>query len=513
MSEFDLTPWKKDLKDFHEKTELFYEGKLGKNEYKGISGAFGSYAQRGGKASMLRLRLTGGAITKDQMEFIADTIEKYDIDLVHFTTCQTIQLHNLSPKAVCEIIEAAFEHDIITLGGGGDYPRNVMCSPLSGVEKGEYFDVFPYAKAAAKYLLTFLHQEKLPRKLKVGFSNGPANQTHATFRDLGFAACKDGTFDVYSAGGLGVHPKLGLKIAEHISPAQILYYICAMRDTFLAYGNYEQRGRARTRYMREELGDEGYRKVFLEKLKKALQYNLDITAEAAEISKKGDGSSVTDDRATAQKQSGLYAVSYHPIGGCPDTSIFRELSDAAKRMESVEFRLSPEAELYVLNLTGKEAIRILEITDDSAKSQIERSVACIGASVCQIGVCDSQKLLRAVTDACREAKLKKDSLPKIHISGCPSSCGTHQTGAIGFHGGIKVIDKTSSPVFTVHFSGCSIQGQECFGNQAGVMTEEKIPAFLVELGKTAEKSGDSYDCWIRENKTTLYQIAEQYMLK
>ena len=40
---------------------------------------------------------------------------------------------------------------------------------------------------------------KLPRKLKVGFSNSPANVTHATFRDLGFVAKENGTFDVYSA--------------------------------------------------------------------------------------------------------------------------------------------------------------------------------------------------------------------------------------------------------------------------------------------------------------------------
>lgn len=40
----------------------------------------------------------------------------------------------------------ALDVDIICYGGGGDYPRNVMCSPLSGVEADEYFDVMPYAE-------------------------------------------------------------------------------------------------------------------------------------------------------------------------------------------------------------------------------------------------------------------------------------------------------------------------------------------------------------------------------
>ena len=73
--------------------------------------------------------------------------------------------------------------------------------------------------------MTFINAEKMPRKLKVCFSNSPANVTHATYRDLGFAACPDGTFDVYSAGGLGNNPQFGVKVAEGVAPEKILYYI------------------------------------------------------------------------------------------------------------------------------------------------------------------------------------------------------------------------------------------------------------------------------------------------
>lgn len=113
------------------------------------------------------------------------------------------------------------DHGIVTMGGGGDFPRNVMVSPLSGVEQEEYFDVLPYAEAAGEYLLTFINKKVMPRKLKVGFSNSPANKTHATFRDLGFVARPDGLFDVYSAGGLGNNPRFGLKVAEAVEPEKI----------------------------------------------------------------------------------------------------------------------------------------------------------------------------------------------------------------------------------------------------------------------------------------------------
>ena len=241
--------WKKDLPEFCEKTKDFYEGKMDKGAYKGFSGRYGSYAQKGGKASMLRLRMTAGCVPKEKLAFIAKAIREYQVNMVHFTTCESVQFHNLDEKSVCELMEQALDAGIVTMGGGGDFPRNVMCSPLSGVEKSEYFDVMPWAKAAGEYLMTFINAEKMPRKLKVCFSNSPANVTHATYRDLGFAACPDGTFDVYSAGGLGNNPQFGVKVAEGVAPEKILYYIKAMWLTFRAYGNYENRGKARTRYM------------------------------------------------------------------------------------------------------------------------------------------------------------------------------------------------------------------------------------------------------------------------
>ena len=91
---------------------------------------------------------------------------------------------------------------------------------------GEYFDVpLPYAEAVSDYPLKNADKVTMPRKLKVGFSNSPVNVTHATFRDLGFVATEDGTFTVYSAGGLGNNPRMGVKVAENVEPSQILYYV------------------------------------------------------------------------------------------------------------------------------------------------------------------------------------------------------------------------------------------------------------------------------------------------
>ena len=518
--------WKEYMPEFREKTAAFYSGELNKNAYKGFSGLYGSYAQRGGEASMLRLRMTAGRVTKEKLKFVADMIRKYNVDCAHFTTCETIQLHNLDQTAVCEIMEQAFDAGIITMGGGGDFPRNVMCSPLSGTEEGEYFDVRPYAEAAGEYLMGFIFAEKMPRKLKVCFSNSPANLPHATYRDLGFAATPDGKFDVYSAGGLGNNARFGVKVAEGVDPSQILYYIKAMWLTFRAYGNYENRGKARTRYMQEILGGaEQYRAAYLEKLEEVFSSGEDLTINVTpeEITKTG-GSACADasaeggfgdsglKRVLPQKQAGLYTVSWHPVGGQPDVNVLCELSDAIADMEAVEIHLAPDETAYIVNLTADEAKKVLEITsDNTAKTVFETSVSCIGASICQVGVRDSQSLLRACIEAVREAGIPDGALPQIHISGCPSSCGTHQTGELGFRGAAKTVDKKPQPAFVLFVNGSEKQGEEAFGEEIGTMLEADIPKFLVKLGRIAAESGGCYSAWKAANPDGVKEAAMEYL--
>ena len=514
METINPQEWKQDLPAFKEKTDQFYAGELSKADYKGFSGGYGSYAQKDGKASMIRLRMSGGHLTKDKLKFIADSIKTYNVDKVHLTTCQTIQLHNLQPEAIYGIMEGGLDHGIVTMGGGGDFPRNVTVSPLSGVEKGEYFNVLPYAEAAGEYLMTFIKKEVMPRKLKVGFSNGPANETHATFRDLGFVAREDGNFDVYSAGGLGNNARFGLKVAENVQPEKILYYICAMRETFIAHGNYKQRGRARTRYMQETLGEEGYIKAFHEKLDEvfASGQDLDLHVEISEVKKQGDGSKVSGKRVIDQKQEGLYAVSYHPFGGCPKPEKLGEICDVIKDMDEVEARISPDETMYIINLTGDEAKKVLDATDDGAETLFETSVSCIGATICQVGVRDSQGLLRRLVETAKEYDFADGVLPQIHISGCTSSCGTHQIGKIGFHGGVKRIDSVTEPVFTLHVNGCDRQGQEAFGESWGMIKESDIPDFLMEVGKTVQQENTVFATWYEKTPEKLKEIAEKYLI-
>ena len=204
-------------------------------------------------------------------------------------------------------------------------------------------------------------------------------------------------------------------------------------------------------------------------------------------------------------------MKYHPVGGSPKPEFFGNLYQVIKDMDQVELRLSPDEALYIINCTAPEAEQVLEVTADSASTTFEESVACIGASICQQGVRDSQGLIKKLVEMEQAEGFADGILPQIHISGCPSSCGTHQTGILGFHGGVKVIDKVAKPAFTLHVGGCDLQDKERMGDQRGVMLEENIPSFLRTLGQAVAASGKDFEGWLSENPEGVRELAAGYL--
>jgi ferredoxin-nitrite reductase len=420
-------------------------------------------------------------------------------------------MHNIEFGKVADLMEDAIGAGFFTIGGGGDFPRNVMVSPLTGVQRGENFDVFPYAEKAAEYLISQIDKVKMPRKLKVGFSNSSENVVHATFRDLGFVSRADGLFDVYCAGGMGMNPKMGVKVDDAVDGAKLIYYIKAMIALFCEYGNYENRSRARTRYMQDVL-DDRLAEEFKKKLDEAIEDGgLDIEVRPSELTKTGKKADITSERLTEQKQNGLYSVLYHPTGGILSLDSLKKIYETIKDMDAVSLRITPEEGMYIINCDGDEALRVLDVTAESGEKDIELSVACIGASICQQGLRDSQALLRDILEAVKPYDFAPKALPKLHISGCMSSCGTHEIGEMGFHGKVKLVDKKPLPGFTISLNGCDEQGRERFGDDMGVMASDDIPRFMVELGKSVTAAKMTYKQYAAERSDELIELVKKYI--
>ncbi|MEQ8153604.1 MAG: nitrite/sulfite reductase [Clostridiaceae bacterium] len=505
----------KEIEEFNKVGHRYLNGEITKADFKKSSGGMGVYAHRKGDEFMIRLRVFSGVISKENFKLIYDFAKKYNLPGIHLTTRQAVQLHGLNIDEICEIMKEALENGIYTRGAGGNYPRNVSISPLSGVEIGESFDVTPYALAVNEHFVKKINTYKLPRKLKVSFSSNNDDLSHATVADLGFVAVNENGkkyFKIFIGGGLGRNPKLAAETGIIAEVNEVLYHVEAITSLFIAEGDYGNPSKARIRYIKERMGEENFincYKEHLEKVKK--EGNLDINIEEIQIKKEGEESSLSHLRLIPQKQKGLYSVYFHPIGGQLDLETYKKLVDEIENIKEVQLRLSMSEGMYIRNLNASEAERILTLTQGiGGETRLEQSVACIGVPTCQIGALNGQGTLKDVITAFREKGIDKDILPGIHISGCHNSCGVHEIGIIGFAGKLKKVNNQPANVFELHIGGALGVGISKLGTFYGDILQENVPEFLIKLAEKVEASNLGFYEWIEKNEDTLKEVFQEY---
>lgn len=501
---------------FQEAARAFYAKELAPGKYKGTSGKFGSYGERGANSSMLRLRFSGGAISQAHMAFLAQAIDKYHIILAHFTTGEALQLHHLQEQEVLGLYQDCFEAGIYCAGAGGDNPRNITASPLHGVEPGEPFDMTPAIRAAANFVISLIPELKLPRKYKISFSNGIDNEGHATFKDLGFVARPGGTFDVYAGGGFGVNgSRFGVLIDSQVDPRELSRYILDYaRDVYMKYGDYEHRGTARSRFILTKMGEDAFRTAVRDAVRKAREEGIpQLELEPIPpLSKTGkDDRVLADPRICSQKQEGLYYVEYKPLGGVPNMEVFRQLLGAASQMEGAQLRLNADETCYIINLTAEEARKVAALTEtDTARTAFEHSVSCIGATVCQQGLCDSHGALSRIAAFLKEQGADIRYLPKCHFSGCPSTCTVQSLAALGFRGAFTLVNGERASAFQVYAGGSYAYGKEKISEPLGLIATARLPQFFLELNGILLEAAQPFTQWYPDHAEDFLALLKKY---
>ena len=85
-----------EISDFRDFGHKFENKEISTVEFKGTSGGMGVYAHRGGKEFMIRLRIPSGIMNVEQLKFVYKLAKEKNLDSIHTTTRQAIQLHGIS---------------------------------------------------------------------------------------------------------------------------------------------------------------------------------------------------------------------------------------------------------------------------------------------------------------------------------------------------------------------------------------------------------------------------------
>src|SRR5216110_3628954 len=115
---------------------------------------------------MQRIKIPFGRMTADQLDRISELAEEYSDRILHVTTRQDIQLHFVHIEDTPDLMRRLAALGITTREACGNSVRNVTACPLAGVCKTEVFDVVPYARASAKFMLGHPDAQGFGRKFK-----------------------------------------------------------------------------------------------------------------------------------------------------------------------------------------------------------------------------------------------------------------------------------------------------------------------------------------------------------
>jgi sulfite reductase (ferredoxin) len=500
----------KSVENFKTKLQEYKEGKL--DNLKPFSSIMGVYKEGPKDTYMIRPRIAGGVTTVKQLQAISKIAKKYTID-IRFTTRQDIQFHSVNIDDLPNVLDDLLQCGLVTRGAGGDGVRNVACSPLSGVAQDEIFDVTPYVEQVTNFMMNDPASLNLPRKYKIAFSNSLADTANATIADIGLIAkIVDGKrgFEVYGGGGLGGNAKLALKLADFIADTEALYYVQAMKQVFAREGDRTNRHKARLRFVVQRLGEEEFIRVFRSELDQIrnsgqdLKLHIDSTVDNTPATADNHQSPWENKYANVivpQRQAGYYSLYIHPAKATITANDLDELLEFLANLDyETSIRLTLTQGFFVRDLKEKDVQSLLPITAKfSSIFNLENTVACVGPTICNFGINNSQELLNSILETFKEASDElKAALPRILISGCPNSCAQHQKGLIGFTGRKKRTENGVIPTYSMSFNGKVGPGVARFGDVYGDIPAEKIANLLVDLANLKINSG--YTCFTEFTK-------------
>ena len=393
-----------------------------------------------GKATeyfMMRIAVPNGVASSDQIELIADIARKHGRNLVDITVRQAIQLHWLTIEDLPQIIDRLDAAGLSPRGACGDVVRNVTGCPLAGLDADELIDAFPFAIAAAGDLNGNSELYNLPRKFKVSITGCSVWCSYPEINDIGLTPAVRGNevgFSVRVGGGLSADPHLGVRLNAFVQQDQVAAVVRKITELFRdQQGLRQSRDRARMKHL--FLREGWTAETFLADLNRRLGYQLDPAVEEK----------IPDDiyrdhvGIHRQKQPGLCYVGLSVLRGRMTGTQLSAVAALAKRYGNGQLRTTVMQNLLVVNVPANQARELASELEAlglpvQGSSFWRGAIACTGSEFCKLAITETKGFTRWIVDELEERLPGFDQQLKLHVTGCPNSCGQHWIADIGMEG-------------------------------------------------------------------------------
>jgi ferredoxin-nitrite reductase len=460
---------------------------------------------------MVRIKVPGGLLTPEQARVIGQAVMEFangPIPNPHFgnnfldlTTRQTIQMHWVKVGYIPEIWHRLETVGMTTVQACGDSPRNVLCCPVSGIDREEAIDAYPVARAISAYFTGNREYANLPRKFKMSVTGCLEDCTQAEIDDIGMlpARLQDGTlgFNVRVGGGLSDGPRMASDLDVFVRPEEAVEITRAIAQVFGELRNRENRWTARMRYPVQELGPERFREEVVKRAK------VELTPAGEELTRRYRGDHVG---VHPQKQDGLHYVGLNVTVGRMSGEDFAEVSRLAD-VYGEGLRLTTDQNIVV---TGVPEERPEELLAEPLLKKhspnpgtFERGIAaCTGSEFCRFGIVETK--VRDATWARemdrRLGEVGRQEVIRMHLSGCSASCAQPQIADVGLRGGTAKTDDAIVEGVDIGLSG-SLEKDAAFIDWVeGAKPANQVPdalAGLVIRYEQERREGERFHEWAR----------------
>jgi sulfite reductase (ferredoxin) len=390
---------------------------------------------------MVRIRIPNGLMRSEQVRTIATLAEKYGRGVADITVRQNIQLHWVTIESLPTVLQSLWNVGLTTTGACGDVARNITGCPLAGLDGNEIIDASPLALQIDRELGGNSEFYNLPRKFKISITGCRHWCSYPEINDIGLTATtrrragkSEVGFTLRVGGGLSTNPHLAVALDAFIKPDQVISVARGVAEIFRASEVLRvSREKARLKFLFLEHGWTA--DTFLAELQQRIGFSLD-PGEREEIPQDihRDHVGVHD-----QKQSGLVYVGASVLRGRITPQQLNLAADLADRYADGHVRNTVMQNLLIVNVR-KESASLVADALTLAGLPVQASVfargtiSCTGSEFCKLALTETKSFARWLTEELEERLPAFEEHLKLHITGCPNSCGQHWIADIGIEG-------------------------------------------------------------------------------
>jgi len=390
---------------------------------------------------MVRIRIPNGIVTSPQLRAIADLTRRYANGIADLTVRQNIQLHWITIESLPEVLEGLWQVGLNTTGACGDVVRNITGCPVAGVDADEIVDASPLVLEASKLLAGNADFYNLPRKFKISIAGCRSWCSYPEINDIGLTAVTrriagkpEVGFSLRVAGGLSAEPYLAARLNAFIRWDQAVPVIKGIAELFRdSEVLREHRERARLKFLFLRHGWTAER--FLDELHDRIGFKLE---PAVEEDRPDD---VYRDHVGihSQKQHGLSYVGAVALRGRITADQMQSAAELAERFAGGELRATNMQNLLVVNVPTINTESLAKELDAiglrvGGSSFARGTIACSGTEFCKLAITETKAFSRWLVEELEERLPGFDQHLKLHVTGCPNSCGQHWIADIGIEG-------------------------------------------------------------------------------